>query len=145
MKGAVRHCGETLLSCSLVLGCFYTLFNFECLSNTAHQEYIDRTHVLISSIKREVKKKHLPSRRSFSCFPAHLIERDLLRTAAPWTRVLGSTTQRFGFSLLAVFIVCSRRSQSSSETSKAERVVRCQPWFYRRLVAYSFFGLSERA
>jgi hypothetical protein len=33
----------------------------------------------------------------------------------------------------------------SSETSKAERVVRCQPWFYPRLVAYSFFGLSERA
>jgi hypothetical protein len=32
-----------------------------------------------------------------------------------------------------------------SETSKAERVVRCQPWFYRRLVAYRFFGLSERA
>src|ERR1700724_3002297 len=24
-------------------------------------------------------------------------------------------------------------------------VVRCQPWFYLRLVAYCFFGLSERA
>ena len=30
-----------------------------------------------------------------------------------------------------------------TQTSRA--VVRCQPWFYRRLVAYSFFWLSEGA
>ena len=31
----------------------------------------------ISSIKGEVKKKHISIDRSFSCFPAHLNERDL--------------------------------------------------------------------
>ena len=30
------------------------------------------------------------------------------------------------------------RSEATSST-----VVRCQPWFYRGLVAHSFFGLSE--
>ena len=29
-----------------------------------------------------------------------------------------------------------------SETTSST-VVRCQPWFYRGLVAHSFFGLSE--
>jgi hypothetical protein len=33
--------------------------------------------VLISSIKGEVKKKHVSVGRSFSCFPAHVAERDL--------------------------------------------------------------------
>jgi hypothetical protein len=32
---------------------------------------------LISSIKGEGKKKHFGCGRSFSCFPAHVIERDL--------------------------------------------------------------------
>ena len=57
---------------------------------------------------------------------------------------LYSRTWLFGFSSPAVFIGYSRRSQSVLKpTSKT--VVRCQPWFYLRLVAYSFFGLSERA
>jgi hypothetical protein len=33
--------------------------------------------VLISSIKAEVKKKHFRAGWSFSCFAAHLMERDL--------------------------------------------------------------------
>jgi hypothetical protein len=33
--------------------------------------------VLVSSIKEEVKKKHISSGWSFSCFSAHLIELDL--------------------------------------------------------------------
>jgi hypothetical protein len=33
--------------------------------------------VLISSIKGEVKKKHLCCGRSFSCFAAHVMEQDL--------------------------------------------------------------------
>jgi len=48
--------------------------------------------VLISSIKGEVKKKHVCCGRSFSCFPAHVIERELFRPAAPWARCAG----RFG-------------------------------------------------
>jgi hypothetical protein len=32
---------------------------------------------LISSIKEEVKKKHISFGRNFSCFSAHSIERDL--------------------------------------------------------------------
>jgi hypothetical protein len=57
---------------------------------------------------------------------------------------LHSLSGLFGFSLLAVFIAPLRRSPSVLRpTSKP--VVRCQPWFYLRLVAYRFFGLSERA
>jgi hypothetical protein len=43
-------------------------------------KFIDRrplVQVLRSSIKGEVKKKHVSGGRSFSCFPAHVIERDL--------------------------------------------------------------------
>jgi hypothetical protein len=32
---------------------------------------------LVSSIKVEVKKKHLSSGRNFSCFAAHVMEQDL--------------------------------------------------------------------
>jgi hypothetical protein len=38
--------------------------------------------------------------------------------AAPWTRVLGAVAQWFGFSLPAVFIVCSRRSPSVRKPAK---------------------------
>src|SRR3982074_1435617 len=52
-----------------------------------------------------------------------------------------SLPRRFGFSLPAVFIVSLRRSQFVLRpTSKT--VVRCQPWFYLRLVAYRFFWVS---
>jgi hypothetical protein len=36
-----------------------------------------KSHNPRSSIKGEVKKKHICFGRSFSCFPAHWIERDL--------------------------------------------------------------------
>jgi hypothetical protein len=36
-----------------------------------------RGQVLVSSIKEEVKKKHFSFGWNFSCFAAHLIERDL--------------------------------------------------------------------
>jgi hypothetical protein len=40
--------------------------------------YRPRNHQLpISSIKGEVKKKHISFGWNFSCFSAHLIERDL--------------------------------------------------------------------
>jgi len=35
--------------------------------------------------------------------------------------------------------------QSIPETEQAERDAICQPWFYLRLLAYSFFRLSEGA
>ncbi len=38
---------------------------------------LDEGHILISSIKVEVKKKHPSHGRTFSCFAAHLIEQDL--------------------------------------------------------------------
>jgi hypothetical protein len=37
----------------------------------------DRGQLLVSSIKGEVKKKHLSDGWNFSCFAAHLIERGL--------------------------------------------------------------------
>src|ERR1700757_3346077 len=42
---------------------------------------------LISSISGEVKKKHNCIDRSFSCFPAHVIEPDRFEPSAPKTRV----------------------------------------------------------
>lgn len=50
--------------------------------------------------------------------------------------------QRFGFSLSAVFIACSRQSQSSLKLT-SRTVVRWQPWFYSGLVAHCYVGLSE--
>jgi len=57
---------------------------------------------------------------------------------------LYSRTWLFGFSSPAVFIVWLRRCQSVLKPT-SKMVVRCQPWFYLRLLAYSYFGLSERA
>jgi hypothetical protein len=37
----------------------------------------DSSRYLVSSIKGEVKKKHISVGWNFSCFAAHLIERDL--------------------------------------------------------------------
>ncbi len=46
--------------------------------------------------------------------------------------------------LLPRFIVMSQR-RIWYQTPTSSVVVRCQPWFYLRLVAYSFFWLSEGA
>ena len=37
----------------------------------------NKSKLLVSSIKGEVKKKHISVGWTFSCFAAHLIERDL--------------------------------------------------------------------
>src|SRR5690349_23561388 len=42
-------------------------------------------------------------------------------------------------------ILRSRRCPSVLETGKRDGLQSCQPWSYRRLVAYSFLGLSEGA
>jgi hypothetical protein len=34
-------------------------------------------------------------------------------------------------------------SQARFETWQARRILKWQPWFYRRVVAYRYFGLSE--
>jgi len=49
----------------------------ECI--VGKPEVIDgpRGQVLVSSIKVEVKKKHLSNGWTFSCFAAHFIEQDL--------------------------------------------------------------------
>ena len=73
---------------------------------------------LVSSIKVEVKKKHISVGWNFSYFSAHLIERDVLCSTAPCARLPGRLAQRFGFSLLAVFIASWRRSLSVPKPAK---------------------------
>ena len=99
----------------------------------------------IGSIKVEVKKKHHCNGRKFSCFAAHLMEQDLFWRAAPWSRLLATKVQRYGFSLPAVFIAVRNEANRFLKPAKLNMVVRCQPWFYLGLMAHSFFGLSERA
>ena len=70
------------------------------------------------SLKGEVKKKHTPNGWIFSCFAAHLFEQDLFRPSAPGARLLGIATQRFGFSLPAVFIASSQRTLSVPKPAK---------------------------
>jgi hypothetical protein len=43
------------------------------------------------------------------------------------------------------FIVNRYQRPRPAEADQAEPVGGCQPWFYRRLIAYSFLGLSEGA
>jgi hypothetical protein len=73
---------------------------------------------LVSSIKGEVKKKHTSFGWNFSCFAAHLIERDRFCSSAPCARLRGALAQRFGFSLPAVFIASWRRSLSVPKPTK---------------------------
>jgi hypothetical protein len=55
----------------------------------------------------------------------------------PWVWVCVVPSQRFH--------VLVATTPISFETKSSRAVVRCQPWIYLRLVAYSFFGLSEGA
>ena len=100
-----------------------------CASVAKPQYPQDRTPALptlrapesaISSIKG-VKKKHFTCGRSFSCRPAHPIEQDCSRRPFQYLGTLTAVAWRVWFSLPAVFIASSRRSQSS-ETNK-------QKWF----------------
>ena len=53
------------------------LQGFTRTSSAAERDWEAKFRALPSSIKVEVKKKHLSRGRNFSCFAAHLIERDL--------------------------------------------------------------------
>jgi IS1 family transposase len=81
-------------------------------------EHLWSTDDLISSIKGEVKKKHIPFGWNFSCFAAHLIERDLFCSSAACARSRGNATPWFGFSLPAVFIASWRRCLSIPKPTK---------------------------
>src|SRR5216684_5287452 len=74
--------------------------------------------VTTSSIKVEVKKKDVSFGWNFSCFAAHLIERDLFWPTAPCARLRGNATPWFGFSLPAVIIASWRRSLSVPKPAK---------------------------
>jgi hypothetical protein len=43
--------------------------------------------VLIGSLKGEVKKKQISLGWKFSCFSAHLLERDMFSPTAPYARL----------------------------------------------------------
>jgi len=77
--------------------------------------------LLKGSIKGEVKKKHIACGGSFSCYPAHVIERDLFRPAAPWSRALGTVAPVVWVSSTSGFHRLFATKPVSSETSKAER------------------------
>src|SRR5258708_34554563 len=78
--------------------------------------------VLISSIKVEVKKKHISDGWTFSCFAAHLIEQDLFWPSALGARSLGNVAQWLGFSFPVVFIASSQRSRSVPKPAKQTAV-----------------------
>src|ERR1035437_3368069 len=94
--------------------------------------------------KRKSQEKHFALRRRISDFPACLIERGCFLLSAPWTRYVAQPiTAVWIFSVSGFHRVSSRCQSTLRPTSKT--VVRCQPWFYLRLMAYRCFGLSERA
>jgi hypothetical protein len=76
--------------------------------------------VLVSSIKGEVKKKHISFGRKFSCFSAQLFEQDLFWPAAPYARLLG-TAQGYWFSLPAVFIAFRDEACQFPKPTKQKR------------------------
>jgi hypothetical protein len=94
----------------------------------------------MSSIKRDVKEKLLPRPEG---------EKILVLISSP----LSVSAHRFwldGFALACLpFLWASSFGddgrRSSLETGQAKLVLECQPWFYRRLVAYRYFWLSEEA
>src|SRR5258707_4120629 len=77
---------------------------------------------LVSSIKVEVKKKHISDGWTFSCFAAHLIEQDLFWPSAPGARSLVNVAQWLGFSFPVVFIASSQRSRSVPKPAKQTAV-----------------------
>ena len=44
---------------------------------------------------------------------------------------------------LAIGFPCLRATKPVRLETTSSTVVRCQPWFYRGLMAHTFFGLSE--
>ena len=60
----------------------------------------------------------------------------------PFSPSYGTRRCEFSFSADSS---CSRNDALRFQTQTSSAVVKCQPWFYRWLFAYRFFGLSERA
>jgi|SRR5229473_1088485 hypothetical protein len=77
--------------------------------------------VTTSSIKVEVKKKHISFGWNFSCFAAHLIERDLFCSSVPCARLRGNVTPVVLVFSTSGFHRLFATKPISSETSKAER------------------------
>jgi hypothetical protein len=77
-----------------------------------------RGQVPVSSIKVEVKKKHISFGWTFSCFAARLIERDLSVRTAPCARLRGTVAPWVGFSLTAVSIAYWQRSLAVPKPAK---------------------------
>ena len=73
--------------------------------------------LLISSIKGEVKKKHVCYDRSFSCFPARVNEQEF-RPAAPWARCTGHCGPAMGVSSTSGFHRLWQRSRSVLRPAK---------------------------
>ena len=92
----------------------------------------------MSSIKRDVKKKVPPRPEDEKISVLEIQPTEL--------SVLGDCV-RFGSGLFHSrgFIWPVVLRQSSLETGKRDLVWCSQPWFYRRLVAYRYFWLSEGA
>ena len=101
-------------------------------------------HSLISSIKGKVKKNTSPWAGNVLTFQPARLSEGASCLPPHGLGLLHSRSQLLGFSLSAVFIASLRRSSSILRPT-SRPVVRCQPLFYWRLVAYRFFGLSERA
>src|ERR1700684_3528475 len=94
------------------------------------------SQVLISSIKGVKKKTPLLWPDFFLASSPPRLSRIVLAFRSG-SRDAGSFSQRFWFSLPAVFIAFAQRSRSVRRP-QAAAVVRCQPWFYWGLVAQLF-------
>jgi len=96
-----------------------------------------RTAQSMSSIKRDVKKKVLPrpEARRFG------LESSPLSVSAPRLRSKGFALACLPFCGFISVVT----TPIESRTGQADLVLECQPWFYRRLVAYRYFWLSEEA
>ena len=94
----------------------------------------------MSSIKRDVKKKVLPRPEVEKIFVSRSSP---LSVSAPRFRSRG-----FALACLPFPWVSSSGGDDANRvlrTWQADLVLECQPWFYRRLVAYRYFWLSEAA
>ncbi len=94
----------------------------------------------VSSIKRDVKKKVLPRPEAEKIFVS---TSSPLSVSAPRFRSRG-----FALACLSFLWVSSFGGDDANRVlklGKRDLVLECQPWFYRRLVAYRYFWLSEEA
>jgi hypothetical protein len=92
--------------------------------------------VCAGSIKGDVKRKHLSPTAPWRSFS------DIQPLSAVSTLFARA---RFCFSLLweVLGVISNRVLLYGFFCASKQRVGGCQPWFYLRLVAYGFLGLSE--